>query len=82
MKKKRVLPRVVMAASVAAMGVGVFQTFDAEAMTTGAGYYMEPDWCGAYYPGCMELVIKCRPSGYDPCDAGQQVPCGEVCEMP
>lgn len=35
MKKNKVLPRVLMAASAAAMGVGVFQTFDAEAMTTG-----------------------------------------------
>ncbi|QDH79020.1 hypothetical protein FKX85_08210 [Echinicola soli] len=41
MKKKRVLPRVLMAASVTAMGVGVFQVFDAEAQTTGGGWHCE-----------------------------------------
>ncbi|WP_186756031.1 hypothetical protein [Echinicola salinicaeni] len=41
MKKKRNLSKVVMAASVAAMGVGVFHVFDAEAQTTGGGWTCE-----------------------------------------
>ncbi|UCS95055.1 hypothetical protein KZP23_08610 [Echinicola marina] len=52
MKKKRTLSKVVMAASVAAMGVGVFQTFDAEAQTTGGGAgYM---CCAFDGPGCTD----------------------------
>ncbi|AWW31232.1 hypothetical protein DN752_14485 [Echinicola strongylocentroti] len=71
MKKKRRLPRVVMAASVAAMGVGVFQTIDAEAMTTGSGAMccaFDGDGCvddfGFFYP---EDVMVAREFPGDTC---------------
>ncbi|UCS95058.1 hypothetical protein KZP23_08625 [Echinicola marina] len=52
MKKKRNLSKVVMAASVAAMGVGVFHSIDAEAQTTGGGFgYM---CCAFNGEGCID----------------------------
>ncbi|QDH79026.1 hypothetical protein FKX85_08240 [Echinicola soli] len=48
------MPRVLIAASVAAMGVGVFQVFDAEAMTTGGGLEYVPTKCVAVHPDGSE----------------------------
>lgn len=42
MKKKNRLGKVIMAASVLTMGVGLVQSFDLEAQTSGGGSY---EWC-------------------------------------
>ncbi|WP_137402136.1 hypothetical protein [Echinicola rosea] len=67
MKKKRMLPKVVMAASVAAMGVGVFQTFDAEAQTTGGGVCCQMKDKTCYHPDNISFADSIWKSGASTC---------------